>query len=219
MKLILSAAFLFSALLLNGAVTAAKLPDDKLGNPRWKLENKYITAVFSAKGGMLTTLTDRKTGKELTGNEGAFRDQFAPANTAFADSVYRGQFVSGKAGEKVLSLSAPALDGANHFLLVTKKYILRDGESKLTVEVTVENQTESMQDRILEFWSNSFFGVEKTANTVFVPLKSGVHKELSGSNIFYKEYCITVCNLIWFYNTQIWQMVMLDLKERCLKMQ
>ena len=175
------------AALLGGAVTAEKLPDDGKGEPRWKLENEYVTAVFSARGGILRQFTDRKTGRELTGNEGAFRDQFPPNNSAFANALYRGSFTSSRPGEKVLTLTAPALDGMNLFTLVTKRYILREGESKLRVEVTVTNQTESMQERIIEYWSNSFFGVEGCRNDLFIPLKDGVLRELSGSNLFHKE--------------------------------
>ena len=187
MKNLLFTACLFCGTVLSAAVTADKLQDDAEGVSRWKLENDQLKAVISAKGGIVSLLTDKKNGSELTGGEGAFRDQFATRNEAFAKVIYQGKILSSRPSEKVLELTAPALDGKNLFTLVTKRYTLRDGESKLRIEVVVTNQVESMQDKTYEYWSNSFLGIPEVPNFMFIPLKNGVLKVKSGNNFFYKE--------------------------------
>ena len=177
---------LFAAVTVSAAVTTAKLPQDNKGNSYWQMENEHLKAVFSSQGGTLHTLIDKKNNAVLLQGEGAFRDQFGSRNTLFAKGEYRGNF-SAIRGGAVLELTSPAGDGPNTFTLIRKKYILRENESKLTVEITVLNQTESMQEKVYEYWSNSFFGIADCPNYLFFPTKSGVLKELSGSNIFHKE--------------------------------
>ncbi|MBE6372316.1 MAG: hypothetical protein E7055_09630 [Lentisphaerae bacterium] len=187
MKNLLFTACLFCGTVLSAAVTADKIQDDATGASQWKLENAQLKVVISAKGGIISLLTDKKNGSELTGGEGAFRDQFGTRNFDFTKVAYRGKILSSQPSEKVLELTAPALDGKNLFTLITKRYTLRDGESKLRVEVEITNQAESMQDKTYEYWSNSFLGIEGVKNPMFIPLKNGVLKVPSGNNFFYKE--------------------------------
>ena len=61
---------------------------------QWLLANKHLKAVIGAKGAMVLHLTDKKTGKDFVGGEGAFRDQFAPKSIEFAQAEYRGKIIS-----------------------------------------------------------------------------------------------------------------------------
>ena len=74
-------------------VKVTKLPNDAKNVEYWQIENKYISAVISSKGGTLYKFSNRLTKEEFVGSEGAFRDQFAPRNIAFADALYQGKIL------------------------------------------------------------------------------------------------------------------------------
>ena len=154
---------------------------------QWLLANKHLKAVIGARGGMVLHLTDKQTGKDFVGKEGAFRDQFAPRNAEFATAEYRGKIVSSRQNEVILELTSPRLDGIFQFTKIVKRYILRENEMLLRTEVEIQNQFESMQDQPFEYWSNSFWGVEGEDNYLEIPCSGGVLKELTGSKHFHKD--------------------------------
>lgn len=166
---------------------ATALPADPQGHDSWLLENGHLSAVVSAIGGTLQRLVDKETGRDFVGGEGAFRDQFPPQNTAFAQAEYRGQIQNSPDGEARLELTAPGLEGVNQFTGIRKIYTLKPGEKLLRLQIVLLNQTESMQERRFGYWSNSFFGLPDTPNYLTVPLEAGAHRELSGSNTFFRN--------------------------------
>ena len=71
---------------------------------QWILANKHLKVVIGAKGGMVLHLTDKKSGKDFVGKEGAFRDQFAPRSVEFSKAEYRGKIISSRQNEVILEL-------------------------------------------------------------------------------------------------------------------
>ena len=121
MKNLLFTACFFCGTVLPAAVTADKIQDDSTGASQWKLENAQLKVIISARGGVVKEFTDKLNGSELSGGEGAFRDQFGTRNFDFTKAAYRGKILSSRPSEKVLELTAPALDGKNLFTLITKR--------------------------------------------------------------------------------------------------
>lgn len=185
-RLILCALYVWAAGLC-AAVSIKKLPADAKNVEYYQIQNKHISAVISSKGGTLYKFSNLKTKVEFVGTEGAFRDQFATRNTAFANALYTGKVLKSSADSIIIELTAPVLDGENQFNLLKKRFTLNDNEALLRVETEVENQRESMSDNTYEFWSNSFFGIVKAQNDVILPFKNGIFREKTGSNVFHKE--------------------------------
>ena len=154
---------------------------------QWILANKHLKVVIGAKGGIVLHLTDKKSGKDFVGKEGAFRDQFAPRSVEFSKAEYRGKIISSRQNEVILELTSPHIDGMFQFTKITKRYTLRENEMLLRAEVEIYNQTESMQEQSFEYWSNSFWGVEGEDNYLELPCAGGILRELSGSKHFHKE--------------------------------
>lgn len=168
-------------------VKVTKLPNDAKNAEYWQIENKYISAVISSKGGTLYKFSNRLTKEEFVGSEGAFRDQFAPRNIAFADALYQGKILKSSPESVVIELNAPVVDGINQFTLIKKRYKLNANEAIIYVETEVENQRESMADSTFEFWCNSFLGIANAQNDIILPFSDGIYREKTGSNIFHKE--------------------------------
>lgn len=185
-RFILCALFVWAAGLF-ASVTVKKLPNDAKNVEYYLLQNQYISAVISSKGGTLYKFSNLKTKEEFVGTEGAFRDQFAPNNTAFANALYNAKIIKSSPETAVIELTAPVLDGVNKFNLVKKRYTLNANTAILHVETELTNQRESMSDGTFEFWCNSFFGIEKVQNDIILPLANGIFREKTGSNIFHKE--------------------------------
>ena len=185
-RLILCALFAWGAGLF-ASVSVKKLPNDAKNVEYYLLQNQYISAVISSCGGTLYKFSNLKTKEEFVGTEGAFRDQFAPNNTAFANALYTAKILKSSNESAVIELTAPVLIGENQFNLIKKRYTLNADESMLRVETELENQRESMSDGNFEFWCNGFFGIANAQNDMILPLANGIFREKTGSNIFHKE--------------------------------
>ena len=176
---------LFSGILLEAAVKISVLPPEEKNVELWKIENEFVTAVISAKGGMLYQFSNRKTGEEFVGKEGAFRDQFAPHNIEFAKQLYQGKILRSGPDKAVLELTAPLLDGLNQFNQLRKTYTLSAASARLDVSVEVSNQKESMSDGVYEYWCNSFLGPASGTSDLLLPVDRGIYREKTGSNYFH----------------------------------
>lgn len=167
--------------ILRGAgVEIAELPATADGQRLFRLENRFVAATFSTRGGRLTGLLDKRSGKELTwdhgqsAGSGALKDQFAPNHFLFRDAHYAGKILTGTGQRVQLELLSPVLPGPWQYIRIRRLITLEADVSRLDCQLEVTNQRESMEPLTVNYWSHNFFGVPGEENRFLVPLASGV---------------------------------------------
>lgn len=184
------------ALLPVYASTSAKISkQDKSGKRTATLENKYVKAVFSSKGGRLTNLIFKPSNIDLTWNDdkpesGALKDQFAPRYFKFRDLNYELKLLKNTPEEASIRMTVKGEGGAWNFINISKIFTLKRGESRLLCKLEIANQPESMGEFEFAYWSHNFLGTKGESNFISIPTENGIVRFVPNAktnNDFYRD--------------------------------
>lgn len=146
------------------------------------LENKYIRAVFSEKGGKLISFVNKTKNIDTTWNDGtpqsgALKDFISidyPRRTMFSKTTYKMTIGKNSSAKASLILSTSGFSDMWKFIKITKTIVLKKNESVLVCSIDIFNMESSQSTTYFPYWSHNFFGLPNEKNINFLPDSQGM---------------------------------------------
>lgn len=151
-------------------------------------ENQYLKVAIDARhGASAISLIDKSTGKNLTENNGAFKDCLEELSmSALWNMEYSREIIKNTPEEIVLrySCSPEALP----YFTIAKEYRLLRNASMLEVAVTLRNAKEAMAPRVFTYRTHNIISSPYGKNRWYYPTSRGVMTfQETGSQQYYRD--------------------------------